>query len=62
MTRETEDPQVYYYVTFWTDEESRHAFSQTPAFHAAQAEAGVLHVVESRVMRAVSEVFDDRAG
>jgi heme-degrading monooxygenase HmoA len=61
MSQDAEDPAVYYYVTYWTDEERRHAFAQTPAFQAAQAESGVVQTVESRVMRAVREVFDERA-
>ncbi len=61
MTRDLEQPNVFYYVTFWESKEHIDAFTAQPEFKQLVAETGIGEVMASSttVRNWVSEVFDD---
>ena len=63
MTRSVENPNVFFYTTFWETEAQIEAFTQTPEFAKARDEVGIRAVMaESETVRVwVSEVFDDES-
>jgi heme-degrading monooxygenase HmoA len=60
MSRSVENPQKFYYSTWWQSEEQMHAFSQTPEFERAQAETLVREAADERILTRVDEVFDEQ--
>lgn len=59
MTRDAEDPTVFFYSSFWQTPEQQHAFAQTEEFKRNMAESDVTNAVEWREFSNVSEVFED---
>ncbi len=63
MTRDTENPNVFHYLTFWESIEHIEAFTATPEFKRAVEESGIRDVyAQSEMIRHyVTEVFFQEA-
>ena len=59
MTRDSENPFIFYYQSFWQSEEQMHAFSATQTFKDAMSQTDVTNAVEWREFSNVTEVFED---
>lgn len=61
MVRSVENPNVFFYTTFWETEDQIEAFTTLPEFIKARDEIGIRAVMaESETVRVwVEEVFDE---
>jgi heme-degrading monooxygenase HmoA len=59
LFRDTEKPNVFYYVVFWESQEAIEAFTATPEFKAIASTSGMQEVMAAgRTERSIiSEVF-----
>jgi heme-degrading monooxygenase HmoA len=60
MSQSVENPNIYYYVSYWSSTEQMRAFADSPEFAKAQQETGVHDATEVRNVVNVTEVFDDK--
>lgn len=59
LHRNADDPNIYYYISWWQTEDQMHGFAQTPGFKRAFEETGVGQIGSERVLTLVHEVFDE---
>src|SRR5262245_26105794 len=60
MSRSVEDPNLFWYVSYWRTEEQMLGFLRSPHFEKVIGAVGVRDVIESRTVSRIVEVFDDR--
>lgn len=60
MSQSVEDPNVYFYVSYWNSTEQMRAFADRPEFAVAQKETGVHDATEERRIENIVEIFDDK--
>src|SRR5262245_30768936 len=60
MSQSVENPNIYYYVSYWNSTEQMRAFADRPEFAVTQRETGVQEATEKRDVVSVVEVFDDK--
>ena len=59
MTRDIENPNVFYYVSFWRTREQMLGFLHSPHFEEVIQGVGVRDAILSRSISRVEECFDD---